>query len=278
LSPRFIPRITAAAAVIPALLLVACGSPEGSVGDPPSEPHAALLGDCARIADLVGEATWLEPNNTDSIGCKPPLDQRVCVSGVTVVAIDKHDETGGGAVGNYYVQDTRKEPLPYSGMTVFDPSFSPPDLRLAPGDVADALGTLTEFLGPSSGRFGGCRTLPEISGAMTLRFEGGSVPPTTIELSELFTYEGARKYLGMLVRLEDVVIGDDPTTSGGRYTAPLKVDVAIPADAIPKLSNELFALETVGLGKSQTFKSITGVITYFYGFKVAPRSAEDLVH
>ena len=82
----------------------------------------------------------------------------------------------------------------------------------------------------------------------------------------------------MLVRLENVVIGDDPTTSGGRLTAPLKVDVAIPADAIPKLSNELFALETVGLGKSQTFSSITGVITYFYGFKVAPRSAEDLVH
>jgi hypothetical protein len=247
------------------------------VGDPPSEPKGNLLGDCARLSDIVEEPTWLQPNNEDSIGCKPPPDVHVCVSGITVVAIDKHDETGDGAVGNYYAQDTRSEPVPYSGMTIFDPSFSPPDLRLAAGDVADLSGTYTEFLGPSAGKFGDCRTLPEISGAMTLRFEGGSVTETVIPLSDLYTYEGARPYLGMLVRVENVSIGDDPTSSSGRYSAPLRVDMPIPADAVPKLSNELFALETLGLKKDATFSSITGVITYFYGFKLAPRSAEDLV-
>jgi hypothetical protein len=202
----------------------------------------------------------------------------VCVSGVTVVAADKYDETGDGSTGNFYVQDTLKVPVPYSGMTVYAPSFSPPDLRLAAGDVADLAGTLLEFLGPSSGRFGQCRTLPEIGGAMSLRFEGGEVIPATIELSELYTYEGARKYLGMLVRLENVAIGGNPTSSSGRYSAPLKVDVKdLPGGDIPKLSNELFALQDVGLAAGSSFKSITGVVTYFYGFKLAPRSAEDLV-
>jgi hypothetical protein len=53
--------------------------------------------------------------------------------------------------------------------------------------------------------------------------------------------------------------------------------MAIPADAVPKLSNELYALQDLELAAGNTFKSITGVITYFYGFKLAPRSAEDLV-
>jgi hypothetical protein len=277
LARRFSPPTSAAAAAL-LMALTACGSGGGgSTGDPRAEPAANALGDCDRLSDYVREATWIQPNNEDSIGCAPPPDQHVCVSGVTVVAIDKYDETGNGAVGNFYVQDTLKEPVPYSGITVFDPSFSPPDLRLAPGDVADVVGTFTEFLGPSSGRFGDCRTLPEISGAMGLRFEGGGDQPTVIEQPELYTYEGARQYLGMLVRLENVTIGDDPSSSSGRYTAPLKVDVVIPADAVPKLSNELFALETAGLVKDAKYSSITGVVTYFYGFKIAPRSTEDLV-
>jgi hypothetical protein len=277
LARRFSPQTSAAVAAL-AIALAACGSGGGgSTGDPHVNPAANVLGDCARLSDFLQEPSWIQPNNEDSVGCAPPADQHVCVSGISVVAIDKYDETGNGAVGNYYVQDTLKEPVPYSGMTVFDPSFSPPDLRVAPGDVTDVVGTFTEFLGPTSGRFGDCRTLPEISGAMSLRFEGGGVKPTVIEQSELYSYEGARKYLGMLVRLENVTIGDDPTTSSGRYTAPLRVDVPIPGDAVPKLSNELFALQTAGIVKDAKYSSITGVITYFYGFKIAPRSAEDLV-
>lgn len=260
-------------------LLPACsGTGDGGTGDPRSEPSTSPLGNCAQISELVGAPTWLDPKNEESIGCKGvPADRYVCVSGVSVVAVDRYDETGDGATGNYYVQDTMKTPIPFGGMTVYAPSFSPPDLRLAPGDVADMLGTLTEFLGPSSGRFGQCRTLPEISGAMSLRFEGAELVPTTIAMEDLFTYEGARQYLGMLVRLENVSIGDDPTSSGGRYSAPLKVTVPVTADAVPKLSNELFALQDVGLAKGSAFSSITGVITYFYGFKIAPRSPEDLV-
>jgi hypothetical protein len=270
-------RTAAALALLVGLVPACSGTGDGGTGDPHSDPSKSALGNCPKISDQVGPATWLNPKDEESLNCDVPPDRYVCVSGVTVVAVDRYDETGDGATGNYYAQDTLKEPVPYAGMTIYAPSFSPPDLRLAPGDVADLSGSLIEFLGPSSGRFGQCRTLPEISGAMSLRFEGATVPATTIKLSELYTYEGARQYLGMLVKVENVAIGGDPTMSSGRYSAPLKVDIAIPADAVPKLSNELFALQDLELAAGNTFKSITGVITYFYGFKLAPRSAEDLV-
>ncbi|NUQ79842.1 MAG: hypothetical protein HUU21_40585 [Polyangiaceae bacterium] len=273
---RTLPSRTAAALLIS--FLPACsGTGDGGTGDPHADPSKDALGNCPKISELVGPATWLNPKDEDSLNCKVPADRYVCVSGITVVAVDRYDETGDGAAGNYYAQDTLAEPVPHSGMTIFAPSFSPPDLRLAPGDVTDLAGSLTEFLGPSSGRFGQCRTLPEISGAMSLRFEGAATPAATIKLSELYTYEGARKYLGMLVRLENVAIGSNPTMSSGRYSAPLKIDMTIPAADVPKLSNELFPLQDLGLEKGSTFTSITGVITYFYGFKLAPRSAEDLV-
>jgi hypothetical protein len=274
---RLLSSRTAAAAALLVSLLPACsGTGDGGTGDPHANPSKNALGNCPGFSELVGPATWLDPKDEDSLSCDAPADRYVCVSGVTVVAVDRYDETGNGATGNYYGQDTRPEPGPYAGMTIYAPSFSPPDLRLAPGDVADLAGSLIEFLGPSSGRFGQCKTLPEISGAMSLRFEGADVPATTIKLSDLFTYEEARPYLGMLVKIENVSIGDNPTSSSGRYSAPLKVDVAIPAAAVPKLSNELFALQDVGLAKGSSFKSITGVVTYFYGFKLAPRSVEDL--
>jgi len=269
-------RTVAAVALLVGLLPACSGTGDGGTGDPHSDPSKNALGNCPKISDQVGPATWLNPKDEDSLNCDVPPDRYVCVSGVTVVAVDKYDETGDGATGNYYGQDTRPEPGPYAGMTIYAPSFSPPDLRLAPGDVADLAGSLIEFLGPSSGRFGQCKTLPEISGAMSLRFEGADVPATTIKLSELYTYEAARKYLGMLVRLEGVAIGGDPTMSSGRYSAPLAVDMEILAADQPKLSNELFPLQDLKLTAGKSFKAVTGVVTYFYGFKVAPRSAEDL--
>jgi hypothetical protein len=48
---------------------------------------------------------------------------------------------------------------------------------------------------------------------------------------------------------------------------------------LPGISNELFDLKNQGpvMEAGTVLKSLTGVVTYFYGFKVAPRSAADLV-
>lgn len=271
-------RFMSASLWVFALYCAACsGTGSGGGGDKPSEPAKDPYGNCDRITDINLEAVWLDPADKNSDHCKRPIDHNVCASGVTVVAIDKYDETGDGASGNYYVQDTLETPVPYSGMTLYAPSFSPPDLRLGPGDVVDAAGTFTEFLGPSSGPFGECQTLPEIGGAVSLRFEGEVPAPMTIALPELYSYASARKYIGMLVRLTNITIADKPSSSGGRYTAMIKVDQPIPAADVPRISNELFALQDMGLDEGQTYGSVTGVVTYFYGFKIAPRGASDLV-
>lgn len=268
-----------------ASLAAACGSTGG--GDPFSEPSASVLGSGSRIRDIQGEADWLDPEDGDSLSCSVPADQTVKVTGVTVTAVDRFDEVADGALGNLYVQDTTEEPGEYEGMTVFDPSFTPPDLRVAPGDVLDLFGVYTEFLGPSSGYFGNCKTLPELGGAGSFRFEGSDVPPRKVKLADILGYENARRYLGMLVTLEDVTIGADPYSSdetlasGGRYTADIDrtgLDTTgLDSADFPKISNELYDLKVEGppLAKGSQFKSVTGVLTYFYGFKLAPRSAAD---
>jgi hypothetical protein len=257
------------------LLLGGCGI-EGE-GDAYIEPIADVHGSGNRIHQLVGPATWLDPDNADSLSCASPADRAVHASGLAIVAIDRFDETGDGALGNYYVEDAYDDPPPYSGITVFEPSFSPPDLRLAQNDVVDADGVLTEFLGPTSGRFGKCKTLPEIGGTLSLRFDGTPTTPKVIPVADLKSYETARPWLGMLVTLEDVVLANDPTSSGGRYAADINVGGGIEQSDVPRISNELYDLEGEGppLAEGTQFSRVTGIITYFYGFKLAPRSPAD---
>lgn len=259
-------------------LLGCSGTGSGGAGDPPSKPHANELGDGSRVTSVLGPASWASKTDAMSEACSgKPADHKVYITGVTINAIDAFDETGKGARGNFYVQDAVAEPTPYSGVTVFAPSFSPPDLRLAPGDVTDVLGVLQEFSGPSSGPFPYCRTLPEIGGTMSFRFENGEVEPTTIPLSDLKAYETARPWLGMLVRVENVTIPIAPSVSGGRFSASIDVGGGIEAGDVPHISNELYDLVKDGpfIGEGTTFKSVTGIVTYFYGFKIAPRSPAD---
>jgi hypothetical protein len=242
-------------------------------------PSGGLDGNGSRIHEVVGPATWLNPADTESAACAVPADRPVRITGMVLTAIDRFDETGDGAFGNYYAQDS--EQVPYSGMTIFDPGFSPPDLALVPGDRIDFSGTLLEFLGPSTGRFGGCKTLPEIAGALSLRFDGDPPAAAVVTLNDLTTYQdgdrGARQWLGRLVRLEGVEISGAPQASGGRYTANIAVGSGVPFSDVPKISNELYDLEAEGppLASGATFSSVTGVLTYFSGFKIAPRSPAD---
>lgn len=266
-----------------AMTTSACG---GGNGDAHAIPLASAYGEGARLPEIIPQPTWLDPTDEDSEGCSYPADRSVYLTGLTVVAIDRYDETGEGATGNYYVQDTyaleryepvQGEPREAFGMTVFDPSFTPPDLRIAEDDVVDFSGVFMEFAGPTSGRFPYCRTLPELGGTMVFRFEGGEPEPTTVPLDGLRGYESARPWLGMLVRVENVQIAGAPSESGGRYSASLNMGAGVPANDVVKLSNELYDLKNEGptLDAGATFSAVTGVLTYFYGFKIAPRSPAD---
>ncbi len=268
-----------ACALVLLLLATACsGSVDSGVGDPAVKPVADTCGGGDRLGDLMGPATWLIPGDKESKSCSYPLDRSVSLSGLRIVAIDRYDETGEGATGNYYAQDACAAPAPFQGMTVYAPSFSPPDMRLFPGDVVDLLGNLMEFKGPSTAPFPYCRTLPEIGGTLTFRFEmGAELNPITIPLLDMKSYDTARQWLGMLVRVENVTISDKAYDSNGRYSAPMDVGGGIPLSEVPSISNELFDMKSLGppLAEGVKFKSVTGIVTYFYGFKIAPRSAED---
>ncbi|MFO0551782.1 MAG: hypothetical protein U0271_25575 [Polyangiaceae bacterium] len=271
-----------------ALVLSGCDqTSDGSTGDPPTTPDPDVLGNGDRLREVIGPATWFEPGNIESAGCKAPSDHQANVTGQTIVAIDRFDETGEGALGNMYIQDYTEpgdSPPPYSGVTVFAPSFTPPDLRLFEGDVVDTFGNVQEFLGPSSGLFGECKSLPEISGTMTFRFDGHVPEPLTVvqlnggadRWKPILGYEQARQYLGMLVRIEGVIIAGNPSESKGRLNATIDMGGGISADDVIKISNELYDIKNEGPTlQGAQFQSVTGILTFFYGFHIAPRSPDD---
>lgn len=268
--------------------LTACDNLSGG-GDQPSKPVKSVLGNGHRVSDYMGPADWYDVADEMSLNCAVPGETTVNITGITIGAVDRFDEVADGAFGNLYVQDTVPDPGEYQGMTVFDPGFTPPDLRVARGDVLDLRGVYSEFLGPSAGLFGACKTLPEISGTASFRFEGSSTPPKKVKLQDLMGYENARRYLGMVVTIDGLKIGADPVASdpnlptGGRYTADIDrtgVDTTgVDSADYPKISNELYDVLNDGplLETGTKFKSVTGVVTYFYGFKIAPRSPDDFV-
>jgi hypothetical protein len=258
------------------LLLVGCSGTDGTLGDSPSRPKADEFGNGATLAEVIGPAPWLNPKNTDSVNCGSPVDSNVFVTGVTVNAIDTYDETGSGSVGNYYVQDSLN-PGAYAGVNVFAPTFTPPDLRLAAGDVTDILGVFSEFKGPSTFLFTDCKTLPEIRGTMSFRFENGPLVPKTIPLADLKSYQTARQWLGMLVRVENVTLNQSSTDSKNRLSAQINVGGGVSATDVPTITNELYDIggEGPSIGDGMKFKAISGVVTFFVNFHIAPRSKAD---
>jgi len=262
-------------AFVPALVLVLTACSDGAPGDlskiPQTEPN--ILGDGDRLSEL----------NDPAAPQHPPDGTVVHVTGVSVLAVDEFDETSdGSSAGNLYVQDlpVNGAPPPYGGITLFDPSFSPPTLRVGAGDVVDVRGQYDEFEGPSSSPFTNGQTLPEIvGGAITLRFENKPPEPFVIPLSDLASYDTGRRWIGMLVRVENVTAAEAGYKStSGRYSVRLAVSGVTDAKQLPTITNALFDLENSGVPVAQNsaYKSIVGVVQYFYNFSISPRTAADI--
>jgi hypothetical protein len=265
---------TILAVAVAAALSAACGS---RVSDQPAIPIANECGGGEHISSVLGgfygPATgWETPANINSTNCKYPMPLPVSATCLTVTAVDRRDETGDGAVGTVYLQD-RTSPIPvYAALSLFNPSFTPPNLRVLPGDVLDVTGTYEEFMGPSSGVFQQCQTLPQIAGAAVFRYDGTVPDPVPITPGDLNSYDNARKYLSMLVTVNNVTIAADGAVKSGRYAA----DVSVPSGSVWAISDELFDVGgQMPLHMGDTFASITGIVTFFYSFHLAPRSAAD---
>jgi hypothetical protein len=250
-------------------LAPSCGSQEGDQPVVPSAPPPA--GKDLRIHEIR------DPESPT----KASTDTTVAVSGAVVVAVDRFDETGDGkSAGTIYVSDLGSQTA-FSGISLFNPSFIPGNLRVGAGDALDLRGTYQEN-----------QTLPiefapgfflvQLSNAIgTFRFDAKVPDPVEIDIGELENYETGRKWLNMLVTVKNVTISGEPFGSNGRQSYNLlpteRSDCKEAVPKAPTLVNELADLTPLNIQANATIKSITGVVTFFCNLHIAPRDATDVV-
>lgn len=254
---------------------------------------AVLAGGCSRDGDVVpdpgapsalGGTTPLrvlqnpeDPNRLKiepAPTCAQSFSTPLTLDGVTVNWVDRYDETGAGDVGTVWIQDYKSN-APWSGSSIFSPSFVPASLYVAAGDVIDlrglyqvnvCIGGNVDFLrqiGP------GVVLAQVATPTSTFRFEGPPSEPVDVPYTDFETFESGRKWIGMVVRLTNVT-AIAPEARGGRLTVGF-----IEANNIT-LSNEFQSIDSVQAGAR--FASVTGVVTWFFNpFKLATRTPEDLV-
>jgi hypothetical protein len=259
--------------VLPSLV-VACSTLSE---DPPAPLQPSALGTGARIADV---------QNPDSANYKaaianPTAGSEVDISSAVVSWIDTFDETRDGkSVGTVYIQDVGST-APYAGISVYEASLVPASLRLLPGDVLDFVGPYQELTAVGSAMFAP-DTLPQLNKPVgTFDYEFQTPNPVTIQLSDIDqqNYATGRKWEGMLVTVEDITVAGPAPPPGMPATRVTYLmgqgDAAIDNEAA-EISNELYNLTNNDFPAGTHFKSVTGIVTWFYSYHIAPRSAADL--
>lgn len=262
-------------ALVPLALATACSSPSG---DPHATPNPDPLGGGARIRDITNTNLTTHPKpSPNPVGCLS-VNTPVNVTGAVVLWNDVFDETGDGkSRGSVYVQDVGPQtpPVPFSGIGVFSPSYVPADLRIAPGDVLDMNGPYQEATCIGSARFGMGQVLPQLAKPVgTFRYEYKVPDPASIDVNDLNDYTKGRQWLGMLVTVHDVTVqGGQVDSSGHRVTYALTTA----GSTSVSMSNELYDLRYDAFPAGTHFKSVTGIVTWFFNYHVAPRTPQDLV-
>ncbi len=198
----------------------------------------------------------------------------VNVTGAVVLAVDEFDETlDGKSRGTIYVQDLDSQ-APFGGVSLFSPTFIPNNLRVSAGDVLDLQGLFVETKKIGTTVDFKDESLPQLSQPIgTFRFDAALPQPLVIPATDLAAYDSGRRWLGMLVRVENVTLTAAGTSNKGRVTAPIS---GTGLDA-PTVTNELYDLPVSELTAGRKWKSVTGVVTYFFNFHVSPRSPADFV-
>lgn len=268
--------------LVTSLLLIAlasCSSSgDGGGGDPHSNNGVPPVGGKdKRIRDVADPGVE---------GHADLVKTTQAVSGAIVIAVDSFDETQNGkSIGTIYVQDLGSKE-PYSGITLFAPTFNPGNLAVSPGDVLDMRGQYTETttIGTTV-TFAPGSVLPQMSQPVaTFRYETQVPEPVDIDINDLTDFAKGRRWIGMLVRVKNVTIEDDPYTGASGHTS-VAVTPAIPGSQnaceapFPKVAsivNDLIPLDDFGFKKGATVKSIVGVVGFFCSLKIAPRSKADV--
>jgi len=253
-------------------------------GDSPAPYAPNPLGNGLRLAQVQ------DPTSPDY----HPNDNANMTSQV-VTWLDTYDETmDGKSVGTLYVQDVGSQ-APYAGVGIYEESLVPASLTVLPGDVLDLQGPYQESGNIGSATFNAGTFLPQLYKPVgTFRYEFTPPDPKVITVDDLAENVGkktdgafamSRRWLGMLVTIQNVSVA--AAVPGPRVTYPMEeADGTVAANA-PAISNENYNLhastdgagnpDPAGYPSGTRFSSVTGIVTWFYTFHIAPRTAADLV-
>jgi hypothetical protein len=223
------------------------------------------------------------------------------VANTVVTWLDKFDETRDGkSAGTLYVRDQGDNHV-YGGIGIYEPNFVPASLDPLPGDVLDFAGPYQEATSIGTAVFGNGTYLPQLYKPVgTFRYEFASdfppawTAPQPIQIADLNENVGTqadanfphgRQYLQMIVTVTDVYVSQGISAAGGegfRVTYPLGTCGNVQSKSCftqsgPQISNELFDLQATDYPAGTHFASVTGIVTWFFTFHIAPRTKDDLV-
>jgi hypothetical protein len=227
----------------------------------------------------------------------PALGSQVFLRSVVVTSYDSYSEPRQddaqmgdeivcvqdmGYTGGVTVQDA--EGGWRSGIALFNPSIIPASQKIGPGDLVDVRGEYLEFcLDASNSPDSYCRAsnterLTQLGNATVTRVGEVAVPePYDAMSSEFEQARYAEDYEGVLVRLEErfeitpcIPINEDgePNCCVGDYDkyGNLETDVLT-------ITNEFYSIPT----GTSCLTSVTGIVTWFFGYRLSPRGPEDIV-
>ena len=253
-------------------------------GDPPSAPVIPLpAGKGNRIYEIADPKSPM----------KAAHRTQVSVSGAVVVAVDDYDETKNGRSATaIYVADLGSQE-PYSGISLFNPSFIPGNLRVGAGDTLDLRGEFQENQDLPIAFAPGAFLVQLASPIGNFRFDAKVTEPVDIDIDDLADYAKGRRWLNMLVRVKNVTLqrdafqrdqaGNIGAPASGRISSQLlketndKLGCADPFPKAPTLVNELTDLVPLELTKGTVLKELVGVVTFFCNLHIAPRTPADIV-
>jgi hypothetical protein len=223
------------------------------------------------------------------------------ITNTVVTWLDKFDETRDGkSAGTLYIRDVGDN-HPFGGIGIYEPNFVPASLDPLPGDVIDFAGPYQEDTSIGTAVFNPGTFLPQLYKPVgNFRYEFASdfppawVAPQPIGIVDLNENQGSktdanfdhgRQYMQMVVTVTDVYVSKGTSTPGGqgfRVTYPLGscsdvTSTTCFAATAPQISNELFNLLATDYQPGTHFASVTGIVTWFYSFHIAPRTRDDLV-
>jgi hypothetical protein len=256
------PNNAAPWALIVLVLLGACRQDDGKdidenvVGD--GGPDVSPLADTSIVDIQMG---------------KVAAGTEVRLEGVVVTAVDAYGKRQGGL----YVQEPAGGE--HSGVFVFNPTVVAQG-GLVPGDIVTVTGGFVQEYAHSSDTSG--KTLTELSspkkdGMIVVTKTGAGELPKATEVSSVALAEDdaeAEKWEGVLVRVVNVAAVSAPREVSA-MTDPLLTEFKI-TGPLP-VSSSLTALTKDMVPSGTCYASITGVVDYFFDYKLVPRAAGDLV-